>query len=143
VQRVELPIVLSEANGVVGFAITVRFDPSGTRVIDAEPALPGTQAADVGTLPHGAFVAANDADHERGRIHIALVGLDPASTGASVLARVLLEIEHSSGMHPRVTALQIAGEGGARIPTRLEVGGFVVAPAYHVWLPLLSRDRPR
>ncbi len=135
IEHVEVPIVISESSGIVGFSITMRFDASGTRVVDALPDVPGHQAADVGLLPELALVAANAVDHTSGRLHVAVSGLDPAASGERVLARLRFEVDSGVGGRPRVIGFQLAGPGGSPVPARVEVGGFVAAPAFHLWLP--------
>ena len=143
VERFEISVIVSDASDIVGLDLTLRFDPLGTRVIDAMPDVPGFQAADFRPLPEGALVAANEVDPERGTMHVAVVGIDPGVAGTSgsktlsrkMLGSMIFEVKSGIGSRPRVTGLQLAGRGGSRIPARVQVGGLVAAPAFHLWLP--------
>ncbi len=134
---VDVPFSVHGARDVYAFALSVRFDPGSTSIVDADPAAAGIQAAALGDVPAGAQVIANTVDPAAGQAHLAvtLVAPTPPLHGDATLARLRFRRASANGRRPRVTFLQLADASGRPIDVQLDVGGLVVAAAYHLWLP--------
>lgn len=134
---VDVPLTVRGARGVYGFAVSVRFDAASTAIADADPAAAGVQAAALDDLPPGAWVIANTVDPVAGQAHVAatLLAPHPPLAGDARLASLRFRRLTATGRRPRVTFMQLSDAHGRPVDFRLDVGGLVVATAYHLWLP--------
>lgn len=139
---VDAPLTIRGARKVYGFALTVQFDPATSPVVDADPTRPGHQALYPASLPTGAWEIANTVDPARGEAHAAvtLVAPAPALDGDVTLGRMRFRLTGYPGRRPRVTGLALADARGSPIAFDVDVGGWVAATAYHLWVPWVGVD---
>jgi hypothetical protein len=141
-QEITVDVYIADVSGLYGADIILSFNPLLLAVTDANPGLPGVQAALGPLLTHSQYFAIrNEADNSVGTVWVALTQLNPAPpvTGSGVFMRVTFHAlaEGASALHFASTVL--ADRNGTEITASTQDGAITVTPAsslpFSVWLP--------
>lgn len=142
---VDVALVIDSVEGLYGAQVSLAFDPTVVKVIDAAPLVPGVQISP-GEFPHPDFVVIRTADNDAGTIEYAVTQLSPREpvSGRGVLATITF-----AGLRPGETELVfegciLASIDSEPIGTVVQNGVLTVTlgdprPTYEVYLPLVAQ----
>jgi len=142
---VDVALVISNVEGLYGAQVSLTFDPTLVKVIDASPLFPGVQITP-GSFPYPDFMVMWTADNEAGTIDYAVTQLGPREpvSGRGVLATITF-----AGLKPGETGLDfgdyiLANVDGEEIETLSQDGVLTVTlvephPVYEVYLPFMAQ----
>jgi hypothetical protein len=124
---VDVAVEVVDVQNLNAFDLALTFDAGAVEVVDADPNLPGVQAA-LGMLLDPGFVIINQADNAAGSVHLAMTQLNPSTpkSGTGTLMVVRLRGKQP-GTSSTVTIVngQLAQPDGVMIPTAPPSGGVV------------------
>jgi len=138
-------LVISNVEGLYGAQVSLTFDPTLVKVIDASPLFPGVQITP-GSFPYPDFMVMWTADNEAGTIDYAVTQLGPREpvSGRGVLATITF-----AGLQPGETGLVfesciLADMNGEEIDALSQDGVLTVTlgdphPVYEVYLPFIAQ----
>ena len=130
-QTVPFPVKISDVQGLYGFELQLKFDPTVVAVVDADPDTPGIQS-----LP-GDFLALdllvrNAADNGAGTLEYVMTQLNPsaAKSGSGTLVTILFKgLAPGAASQVAVVKAQFANRNGVRIEIPVAAGTVRVVAA--------------
>lgn len=129
-QTVDVAVVVRDVTDLYAFDAQVGFDPSVVQVVDADPALNGTQVS-LGVFLESGFVIRNQVDNTAGTLQLAMTQLNPstAKTGTGNLVVFKLRGIKSGSVSPLTLQAQLAQRDGTLLTTAPTSGQVQVSSA--------------
>jgi hypothetical protein len=140
----QLSVQVTDARGLYGFDLTVRYDPMTLAVVDASPDTP-TLEVSPGTFLDDGTTVLNSVDHATGVIRFAMTQLNPSEAKSGSGTLIVFSVRAIRAGATGVLTVEkadLSDRDGLLISAALAGGRVVVAPAAQTTSVATSQPTP-
>lgn len=127
-QEGEIAIEARDARDLYAFDVTLTFDPTAVAIIDSDPTVDGVQVG-LGLFLDPGFVIINQADNQRGVVHVAMTQLSPSQPKSGVGPLVVVRLRANAASPLTLARGEVARPDGSKLPVAWSSGQVTIAQA--------------
>lgn len=127
-QEGEIAIEARDARDLYAFDVTLTFDPTAVAIIDSDPTVDGVQVG-LGLFLDPGFVIINQADNQRGVVHVAMTQLSPSQPKSGAGPLVVVRLRANAASPLTLARAELARPDGSKLPVARSSGQVTIAQA--------------